>query len=138
MAISSRWLSISPRKRTTPRSGRLREGGDVEDGVARPQGVAGADGEEPAQGVEAGGTHAGGVADQAVDGEAHPEAAGVPAAGDQAAVDRFRRAFGVGVEGLWVVLARELQDLGLGEGVAAEVDAFARLEIFQVAHGYSE
>src|SRR5512132_2355278 len=56
----------------------------------------------------------------------------MPAAGDQAPEERILRRGRVDVKGLGVELACEVDDLGLGEGVAAHLHGVAHGEIFPV------
>ena len=58
-------------------------------------------------------------------------AAGVPAAGDQAAEDGLLRRLRVDVERLRVELARESDDLALGDGAAAELETCAGLDVLE-------
>src|SRR6185369_8081257 len=90
---------------------------------------------EPAAGVEAG--RAAGrrrLAPVRVHREAHQEAAGVPAARDEAAEDAPPRRLRIGVERLRVELAREGEHLRLRDGVRAERDDLPHREVFPVLH----
>src|SRR5215471_7117867 len=109
----------------------------LEDGQPRAEGVTGTDGLHPAQLVDAGRAHAGGVLEEAVVEEAHQGAARVPAAGDEPAPDAGLGRLLVGVEGLRVELASEAQHALPVHGVGAELDDFPRLHVIPVAHDRS-
>src|SRR5256885_2077803 len=109
---------------------------DLEHLAARGDRVAGAYGLEPADLVDAGRAHARHAMDQALDGEPERDADRLPAARDQASVDRGRGSGLVHVEGLRVVLLPEGDDLVAREGVRAELERVARLEILEIeGHG---
>ena len=71
------------------------------------------------------------MVDQRLDRHAHADRAGLPAARDDAAEEALARRLRVDVEGLRIVLARELDDLGFAERMAAELGALADLEVSQ-------
>jgi hypothetical protein len=100
--------------------------------IAQREGVAGAHRLQPAHAIQAGRTHARFLAAHPVQHHAHHHRAGMPAAGDHAAVDRFGRRFLVDVEGLRVELGGEGDDLVFAHGALAEFDFLARHEIVEI------
>ncbi len=100
--------------------------------VAQRERIAGAHRLQPAHAVQAGRTHARFLAAHPVQHHAHHHRAGMPAAGDHAAVDRFGRRFPVDMEGLRVELGGERNDLVFADGALAEVDFLARHEIVEI------
>jgi CheY-like chemotaxis protein len=88
--VSPCWLTATHFDHTTPRSGFEFEALTWVRLVAHVEGVAGAHRRQPAHAVQPGRTHAR-LRHQAVDHHPHHHAAGVPAAGDHAAVDRLPR-----------------------------------------------
>ena len=135
MTVTPSWLTISPRIRTVPRSGR-RSDGVVSSTVSRPASVSpGRTGASQRSSSIPGEPCADAQPSMRVDVEAHPHRAGVPAARDQAAEDGLLRGLGVDVERLRVELPREVDDLVLGDGAAAELEHLAGLEVLEVRSG---
>src|SRR5439155_15738637 len=70
---------------------------------------------------------------QVADEQPHEEGAGVPAAGDQPAVDGEARRVGIEVHRLWVILPRKPDDVPLADLHVAEIDQLADAEVLVVA-----
>jgi len=88
---------------------------------------------EPAQLVDAARPHARHVVDEAAHEQSHEERGGVPAAGDQPAVDRLFGRFNAGMERLRVEPARELEDLLLADDLLAQLEHLTFAEVLQIA-----
>ena len=71
-------------------------------------------------------------AEATLDHQPHHHAAGVPAAGDDAAVDGLRRRLRIDVKRLRIELRGEVDDLGLGDMAFAQFDHLAREKILEV------
>ena len=95
------------------------------------QPVARADRLEPADLLHPGRAPAVGSAEQAVDPHACPRGARVPSAGDESPEGRVFGRLGVDVEVLRVETAAEVDDLGLGHLIGAEVDHLPGREVLE-------
>src|SRR5882672_7773009 len=89
---------------------------------------------EPAELVDTARSEARHVMKERAHEQAHEERGRVPAAGDQAAVDRGLGRFPVYVERLRIETAGEVQDLLLADGFFTQLEHLAFLEVFQMAH----
>ena len=103
-----------------------------EHGESPMQGIARSDWFEPAQVVDAWRAETVAVANHRIDEQAHVPGRGVPATGNQSAINRLARRIRIGVHRLRVVLARKVDDALGGELDVAQIDGQPLGEIFKV------
>src|SRR5207244_2498077 len=103
--------------------------------AATGQPVAGTDGHEPAQLLDARRSHARAVEQDVAHEEAHVDRSAVPAARNESAERPVGSRLRVDVERLRVIPAGEVEDLLLGHLVRAVDRLVARLEVLPVLHG---